>query len=80
VVRRRALVAALFLDDLDQQHLAAADHVLDLVAAAQILPLAPQLVGGILFGALSAASGWRRSARRHARPLGTLSSSACVLA
>jgi hypothetical protein len=33
---RRALVAALFLDDLDQQHLTAADHVLDLVAAAQI--------------------------------------------
>ncbi len=28
-----ALVAALFLDDLDQQHLAALDHVLDLVAA-----------------------------------------------
>jgi hypothetical protein len=44
---RRALVASLFLDDLDEQHLAAADHVLDLVAAPQILALAPELVGGV---------------------------------
>ncbi len=43
--QRRALVAALFLDDLDQQHLAALDHVLDLVAAAQGLALLAQLVG-----------------------------------
>ena len=42
----RAFVAALFLDDLDQQHLAALDDVLDLVAAAQILAALPQLVGG----------------------------------
>jgi hypothetical protein len=45
---RRALVAALFLDDLDQQHLAALDDVLDLVAAAQVLALAAKLVRGIL--------------------------------
>src|SRR3546814_17818494 len=32
---RGALVAALFLDDLDQHHLAATDAVLNLVAAAQ---------------------------------------------
>jgi hypothetical protein len=32
---RRALVAALFLDDLDQHDLPAADHFLDLVAAHQ---------------------------------------------
>ena len=44
--QRRALVAALFLDDLDQQHLAALDDVLDLVAAAQRLALPAQLVGG----------------------------------
>src|SRR4029079_2454527 len=31
--QRRALVAALFLDDLDQHDLPAADHLLDLVAA-----------------------------------------------
>jgi hypothetical protein len=44
--QRSALVAALFLDDLDQQHLAALDHVLDLVAAAQILALAAEFVRG----------------------------------
>ena len=44
--QRRALVAALFLDDLDQQHLAALDDVLDLVAAAQLLALLAKLVGG----------------------------------
>jgi hypothetical protein len=44
--QRGALVTALFLDDLDQQHLAALDDVLDLVAAAQILALAAKLVGG----------------------------------
>ena len=42
----RALVAALFLDDLDEQHLAALDHVLDLVAAAEVLALLAKLVGG----------------------------------
>ncbi len=41
----RALVAALFLDDLDQQHLAAADDLLDLIAAAQRLALAAHDVG-----------------------------------
>ena len=46
--QRSALVAALFLDDLDKQHLAALDHVLDLVAAAQVLALAAELVGGRL--------------------------------
>ena len=44
--QRRALVAALFLDDLDEKHLAALDHVLDLVAAAQVLALLAKLVGG----------------------------------
>ena len=44
--QRRALVAALLLDDLDQQHLAALDDVLDLVAAAKRLALLPQLVSG----------------------------------
>src|SRR5690606_26307040 len=42
--QRGALVAAFFLDDLDQQHLTALDHVLDLVAAAQRLPLGLQFV------------------------------------
>src|SRR5690606_29893228 len=42
--QRGALVAALFLDHLDQQHLAALDHVLDLVAPAQRLALGAQLV------------------------------------
>ena len=46
----RALVAALLLDDLDEQDLAAADDVLDLVAAAQILALAAQGLGGALLG------------------------------
>src|SRR6476620_1510836 len=40
-----ALVAALFLDDLNQQHLATLDHVLDLVAAAQRHALGAQVVG-----------------------------------
>src|SRR5581483_1522479 len=44
--QRRALVAAFFLDDLDQQNLTALDHVLDLVAAAQSLALLAQFVGG----------------------------------
>ncbi len=50
----RALVAALFLDDLDEQHLAALDDVLDLVAAAQRHALAAQLVGGIVVAAAAA--------------------------
>ena len=44
--QRRALVAAFFLDHLHQQHLAALDDVLDLVAAAQRLALLAQFVGG----------------------------------
>ena len=40
-----ALVAALFLHDLDQQHLASLDHVLDLVPATEVLALPPQFVG-----------------------------------
>ncbi len=43
---RGALVAALLLDDLDQQHLAALDDVLNLVAAAQVLALAAKFIGG----------------------------------
>ena len=42
----RALVAALFLDDLNEQYLAALDNVLDLVAATQVLALLAQFVGG----------------------------------
>jgi hypothetical protein len=44
--QRRALVTALFLDDLDEKHLAALDHVLDLVAPAQVLAALAKLVGG----------------------------------
>src|SRR5205085_9391145 len=43
--QRSGLVAALFLDDLDEQHLAALDDVLDLVAAAQRHALRAQVVG-----------------------------------
>ncbi len=43
--QRRALVAALFLDDLDEEHLAALDDILDLVAATKVLPLLAKLVG-----------------------------------
>ena len=43
--QRGALVAAFFLDHLDQQHLAALDHVLDLVAAAQRQTACAQFVG-----------------------------------
>ena len=50
--QRRALVAALFLDDLDEQHLAALDHVLDLVAAAQCHALGAHFVD--LLGAAAA--------------------------
>ncbi len=57
---RRALVAALLLHDLDEQHLAAADHVLDLVAAAQILALAAQRLGGALLGGALGLLGRRR--------------------
>ncbi len=42
----RALVAALFLDDLDEKHLAALDNVLDLVAPAQVLAALAKFVGG----------------------------------
>jgi hypothetical protein len=42
--QRRALVAALFLDDLDQHDLPAADHFLDLVAAHQPALAARQLL------------------------------------
>ena len=57
--QRRALVAALFLDDLDQQHLAALDDVLDLVTAAQRHALGAQFVGlggGAIAATLPAAS------------------------
>ena len=47
--------------DLDQQHLAALDDVLDLVAAAQVLALAAKLVGGAFVdrGGVGAGSGLR---------------------
>ncbi|CUS45344.1 hypothetical protein MGWOODY_Smn815 [hydrothermal vent metagenome] len=54
--QRRALVAALFLDDLDQQHLTAADHVLDLVAMAQVGAALAQIVDRIVGGAALAAA------------------------
>ncbi len=44
---RRALVAALFLDDLDQQHLTALDHFLNLVLAAQAGGAIGRLVHGV---------------------------------
>ena len=50
---RRALVAAFFLDDLDKQHLAALDDVLDLVAATQRHALGAHFVD--LLGAAAAA-------------------------
>ena len=43
--QRRPLVAALFLYDLHQQHLAALDDVLDLVAATKLKALGAQFVG-----------------------------------
>ena len=52
----RALVAALFLDDLDEQHLAALDDVLDLVAAAQVQALATNLVGSLVLAAAAPAA------------------------
>src|SRR3546814_5452347 len=54
--QRRALVAALLLDDLHQQHLSALDDVLDLVAAAQRHALAAQFVGGVVALAATAAA------------------------
>ena len=41
----RALVPALFLDHLDEQHLTPLDDILNLVAATQRLPLAAQFIG-----------------------------------
>src|SRR3546814_644740 len=57
---RGALVAALFLHDLDEQHLAAANDVLDLVAATQRLALLAKLVRGILLGRALGLLGRRR--------------------
>ena len=54
---RRALVAALLLDHLHQQHLAALDDVLDLVAAAQRLALGANVVDLLGPGTLAAAIG-----------------------
>ena len=54
--QRRAFVAAFFLDDLDQQHLAALDHVLNFVAAAQRHPLGTQFVGFLGVAAIATAT------------------------
>ena len=56
--QRRTLVAALFLHNLDQQHLAALDDVLDLVTATQGHALATQFVRSIvaILPALAAAT------------------------
>src|SRR5262249_38391776 len=43
--QRGALVAPLFLDDLDKQYLSALDYVLDLVATAQRHALGAQFIG-----------------------------------
>ena len=43
--QRRAFIAAFFLDDLNKQHLAPVNHVLDLVPATQGHALAPQIFG-----------------------------------
>ena len=48
---RRALVAALLLDDLHQDHLAALDDLLDLVAARAAARARRQLLEGVLAGA-----------------------------
>ena len=63
--QRRALVAALLLHDLDEQHLAALDHLLDLVLA-RALAVAPlrHLLEGIL-GADRTRPGRRSSPRRR---------------
>src|SRR6478752_6751360 len=57
---RRTFIAALFLHDLDQQHLAALNNVLDLVAAAESLALLPQFVGSRFIDrrAIGASSGF----------------------
>ena len=54
--QRGTLVAAFFLDDLDQQHLTALDHVLDLVAAAQRQSARAQFVGFLGLAAILAAT------------------------
>ena len=51
---RRALVAALFLHDLHQQNLPAADNVLNLVAAAQIHSALAECLHGIIATAAAA--------------------------
>src|SRR5690606_16853183 len=75
--QRCALVAALFLDDLDERHLAPLDHVLVLVAAPRRLAFGPQLV--IFFGARLAAA-WRRERPRRSRGAGSPSSSTTMSA
>jgi hypothetical protein len=65
--QRRALVAALFLDDLDQQHLTALDDVLDLVAAAQRHALGAQFVGFLGLGRDRPDGGDRDAGGRHVR-------------
>ena len=52
--QRRALVAALFLDDLHQQDLTALDHVLDLVFAAQGQALGASFVRRLRAGSAAA--------------------------
>ena len=64
---RGALVAAFFLHDLDEQHLTAADHVLNLVTAAQRHALRTQrlnrTVVGLRAGALLATARFGRAFR-----------------
>jgi hypothetical protein len=66
--QRGALVAALFLDDLDQQDLAALDYVLDLVAAAERLAAGAQVVHflGPRLSALALAAATAAAAARTA--------------
>src|SRR5690606_27008643 len=48
--QRRTLVAALLLDDLNEQHLTALDDVLNLVTTAQGHALAAQFIGSLIVG------------------------------
>ena len=52
--QRSALVAPFFLDDLDQEHLAPMDNVLDFVATAQVEALSAHLIA--CFGSIGLAT------------------------
>ena len=64
--QRRAFIAALFLDDLDEQHLTALDDVLDLVAATQCLALGAGFVDFLGAAATATAAALPATALRTA--------------